>query len=492
MAGNLDESLLKRFFKDYPSQSLSTNAKFWNLPDLPTLPTIHVSGDVNLSINGQTKNFSEGAFVFKKADGSLDAMPTKSAWGGGITVDGRAAQGATIDYNYRKSGNMAHLQLDEQAGKLRLNMPEGHSGTIFNYPAPTAQELAAKAEAQGVIIQARSGDRVIEGFFAEGKGGVLPTEIQAYHNGIDLKGGEFLSIHREANGEVRSLFAYRPYTAKDIEQFTSFGRYSTPGNDVKDLKALDGKTLLAAENPRLNVENGKAIVPRGFSPISADLDSLREQYINENVRDLQMRQQMAKEFPGTFGSAAEMDANQIRESASKTFEQKASTAWGQRELLAKTDELLTRNNKWAVTFAEKAGVELPKSELTELKLTRAFVEPEANSIFSKVASYLGESRLGKSIFGSGKVALGIAGAVVATELAIKGVEYASTAKSDNSENKNASLKLPELSVQADGSIKPAGMRDDLYRQANVDGLLQKASSDHSEKNSEHSAEHTRA
>lgn len=68
MAGQFDESFLKRFFRDYPSQSLTTPAKFWNLPDLPTYDTFHIDGNVDLTLNGKTTNFSDGAYVFKKSD----------------------------------------------------------------------------------------------------------------------------------------------------------------------------------------------------------------------------------------------------------------------------------------------------------------------------------------------------------------------------------------------------------------------------------------
>jgi hypothetical protein len=128
--------------------------------------------------------------------------------------------------------------------------------------------------------------------------------------------------------------------------------------------------------------------------------------------------------------------------------------------------------------------------LSELRLTNALA-PEAETMFSKLGTILGESRLGKSLFGSGKVALGIAGAVVATELAIKGVDYARS-QNQNSEEKSAALKLPDLSVQGDGSMKLASMRDDVYTQAHAERLLLQSSDKQPEKNIEPPAERPRS
>jgi hypothetical protein len=447
---------------------------------------------VDLTLNGKTTNFSDGAYVFKKSDGSIDAMPSKVTASGGLTVEGGPVRNAKYDsFSYRSSGNMANVVLDEKLGRLSVHMPDGLTGTSFPYPAPSAKELASAAEAKNVVIQARSGDRIIEGFFVDGKGGVLPETIQAYERGIDIKGGEFLSIHREANGDVRSLFPYKPYTPKEIEQFTQFGRYALPRNDVKNLRAINGEPLLAEANPSLNVESGKGMFPRGFKPQSVDMDLLREQFTAESVRDLQMKQQMAKEFPSIYGESLNLDANQVRENAGRMFDQNAGTVYGQRKLIADTDALINLNNARALSIAEKSGVEfLPKNELSELRLTNALA-PEAETMFSKLGTILGESRLGKSLFGSGKVALGIAGAVVATELAIKGVDYARS-QNQNSEEKSAALKLPDLSVQGDGSMKLASMRDDVYTQAHAERLLLQSSDKQPEKNIEPPAERPRS
>ena len=198
---------------------------------------------------------------------------------------------------------------------------------------------------------------------------------------------------------------------------------------------------------------------------------------------------MAKEFPSIFGESLNLDANQVRDNAGRMFDQNAGTVFGQRKLVADTDALINLNNNRALSIAEKAGIELPKTELSELRLTNALA-PEAETMFSKLGAFLGESRLGKSLVGSGKVALGIAAAVVATELAIKGVDYARS-QNQNIQEKSAALNLPDLSVQGDGSLKLASMRDDFYTQAHVERLLLQSSDKQPEKSIEPSAERPR-
>lgn len=469
-----DESFLKRFFLDYPSQSLTTNAKFWTLPDIPVYQTLHLSGDVSLTLNGATQKYPDGAFVFKKADGSLGALPHSSAWGGGITVDGSAVRTAKLDFmTNRTVGNMASVEVNEQLKRLTVRMPEGQTGTSFSYPAPTSKELAAAAEAKNLVIQARSGDKIIEGFFVEGKGGVLPTTFQAYNNGISIKGGEFISIHREANGEVRGLFAYKPYSPEDLRQFTQQGRYAAPGNDVKDLMTLDRKPLLAESQPRLNVESGKGIFPRGFTPEKIDLALLREQLINESARAVPLQQKLAQDFPHLYSSKV-LDVTQARVNAERLFDQNAGSAWGQRKLVAETDSLISRNNTLAISIAEKAGLPLSQSELSTLKLSTELA-PKSESMLSRVAAYLPESKLTRALFGTGKAALGMAGAIAVTELAIKGIELAAN-KIDLARNQKPDEAKTELAIDF-STMSDSRQNHTVLKHAKFDELLQKSAKD---------------
>lgn len=485
-----DESFLKRFFLDYPSQSLTTNARFWNLPDLPTYQTMHISGNVDLTLDGATKNFKDGAFVYKKSDGSLGAMPSSSAWGGGITVEGGSVRTAKLDYlSNRTIGNMTNIEVDEQLKRLTVRMPEGHTGTSFSYPAPTAKELAAAAEAKNLVLQVRSGDKIIEGFFVEGKGGVLPTTFQAYNNGINIKGGEFLSIHREATGEVRSLFPYKPYTPEDLRYYTQDGRLAKPGNDVKELMTLDRKPLLAEAHPRLNVESGKSIVPHGFSPLKVDLDILREQFVNESARSVPLNKQAAEVFP-YLSSSQVLDAAQARENAAKMFDQNASTIWGQRKLLAETDSLIARNNAMALSLEAKLGV-LPPGELSTLKLSKE-IAPKSESMLSKIAAWLPESKLTRALFGTtGKAALGVAGAVVVTELAIKGIEHVAERVDKAIKQKpDTSKDLPILDFSTMANSSPP--REGMFKQSELDALLRNSTSDKIDSKVDNSSERPRA
>ena len=443
---NLSEELLSQFFAR--NSDLSTKAKFWSLPDLPTYNTIHMSGDFKLvRAAGEVTHFPQGAFIFQKADGAIDALPTRAAGGGGITVNGGPVRDVVKDvYSGYYKGNMAHMQYNAETSRLSVSMPEGHYGIQFRYPAPTAPELAAMAEKHGAIIFARdSGGKLIEGFFVNGKGGIMPSALTAFHNGVELKGGEFLAIHREATGEVRGLFPYKPYTEKEIAEFTRGGTMSPPGNNVAHLQNVDGAPLVAEAGPRFNVETGQAKYPWGYRASSIDVSALRNEFLAESVRSAESMNKLKLEFPDTYGKPALLDEAALRETAGKLFDEKAKTVGGQSLLLAETDAMRQMNlkrmgpalaeGKPLLSLASETKLALSLAPESKLALSLApenkllSLAPDALSTLKLDTSKLPQgllvqeerSLLGGFKFGRGAKAAGILGL---TLLGAAAVDYA--------------------------------------------------------------------
>jgi hypothetical protein len=251
----LDDAILSRFF-NHPD--LTTETKFWNLHDTPTYPTIHIPKDVTLNLDGKVEHFPDGAYVFKKPDGKLSALSSKQTSNGGLTLDGYAVPKDMTQnrLSSRFEGNMTVLNIDGEKGKLQLLTTDG-DGATYNFPLSTEQELAKTAEASGAVIKALDKrGKVIEGFFVDGQGSVVPREVRTKNDHRNLNSGEFVAISRNANGEVTTLFPFQNYTPEELAIRTREGR-GRPGNTLDQLTTIDGQVLTSAGKPRLNLQTGK-------------------------------------------------------------------------------------------------------------------------------------------------------------------------------------------------------------------------------------------
>ncbi len=288
MPTNIDQSVLQGLFDGFPRSQLTTPVKFWDISEagqVPTYPTVYVAGNTNLVIDGVERPFNDGAFVFMRDDGKLDAISAKSMASGGVTVDGggRINPSTTDSYTRRTSGNIATLKYSEEAadgvGRLSLTMPENKGyGFSFRYPAHTADDLLKIAEKEGAIVQVKDAQgKTLEGFFTKGKGGILPENYGGITLGRSLDEGQFVSIARRPDGSA-SLYPYRNYTAAEIDRFTESGKYGAPGNDLANLRSIDGHPINANNYPGLNVElNGVK------APVSPEIASREGATVTEGV-----------------------------------------------------------------------------------------------------------------------------------------------------------------------------------------------------------------
>jgi hypothetical protein len=249
MPTRIEETVLQGIFNAHQQDMVTTQAKFWNFTGntVPTYPTIFVPGNTELTINGLTTSFTDGAFVYQK-DGQLAAVKASVAEGGGITVGGGPVRSVSTDpYTNRPVGNTATLQFNEGTAPgtstLTLRMPENQgAGFSFRYPAANAEDLLQLAEQKNAIVQLQRDGKVIEGFFAKNSGGVLPKSFGPYASGTSFDKGDFISVTRRPDGSA-GLFAYKNYTPKEMEQATRFGTMSEPGNNLARLQTLDGKPV---------------------------------------------------------------------------------------------------------------------------------------------------------------------------------------------------------------------------------------------------------
>lgn len=335
-------------------------------------------------------------------------------------------------------------------------MPErGVGGLSFRYPSPTHAELVAIAEKQGVIMRVRDGSgKVIEGFFTKGIGGVMPSQMSQFHDGLDLKGGEFLSIHREADGRVRGLFPYKPYTQTDIDRITVHGTYSTPGNDVKQLQTLDGKPLGGENNPYLNLENNKGKVPFFYKAHEIDVETMRREYIDEKVRDARFVQEFREKYSDTYGAKNDFDEAKIREDAAKSFDEKVKSEHGKSKLFAETDELKRTNGK---RFGDapklEPVVEPVKPPVKETPVAKEGGAPGQKSIHQtpEIVKERGVGKPGKVGGWLGLAFLSVGAVIAGTESIFKG-ESAGTAAM-----KAGDTLLPITAV-SEGKFTEAGMQ----------------------------------
>ncbi len=263
MPTNIDQSVLQGLFDGFPRSQLTTPVKFWDISEagkVPTYPSVYVAGSTNLVIDGVARPFDDGAFVFMRDDGKLDAISAKSMASGGVTVDGGQINPSKVDsYTRRTSGNVATLKYSDEAadgiGRLSLTMPENKGyGFSFRYPAHTADDLLKIAEREGAIVQVKDAQgKTLDGFFSKGKGGILPENYTGMTLGRSLDEGQFVSIARRPDGSV-SLYPYRNYTAAEIDRFTESGKYGAPGNDLANLRSIDGQPINAKNYPGVNVD----------------------------------------------------------------------------------------------------------------------------------------------------------------------------------------------------------------------------------------------
>ena len=269
MPTTIDESVFKKLFSAYQLDAVTTQAKIWVDPTgIKTVPTVFVPGENTLVIGGKSQVFKDGAFVYS-TNGEIKALPGSVTAGGGITVDGGPVSPVTVHYSTnRPVGNMATLKFNEGTtpgtSTLSLRMPEGRgAGFLIRYPAHTQEELIKIADSEGAVVKVKDAEgKVLEGFFPKGSGGAVPDELGPYASSTNFNEGDFVSITRRPDGRS-SLFTYRTYTPEQMNQATNHGQYSKPGNNVDQLRTLEGEPIKPGEFPRLNfqADGGNKILP---------------------------------------------------------------------------------------------------------------------------------------------------------------------------------------------------------------------------------------
>ena len=178
-----------------------------------------------------------------------------------------------------KTGNLATLSFKEGTapgtGSLSLSMPE-YQGAGFSipWPAHTQTDLANIAEKEGAIVKVKDASgKELEGFFAKGNGGAVPDSLGPYASGTRFGDGDFVAITRRPDGSA-SLFAYKNYTPEQIAQQTRGGTMAPYGNNITQLKTLDGEPLSTETYPRLNFSaEPEKSVPEGKGWLGKNSDA---------------------------------------------------------------------------------------------------------------------------------------------------------------------------------------------------------------------------
>jgi hypothetical protein len=230
---------------------------------------------------------------------------------------------------------------------------------------------------------------------------------------------------------VRGLFPYKPYSPEHLEEFTQFGKYAPPGNDLSFLDALDGKPLTSKSLPVLNLETEKVKTPFWYKPQQFDMAPLRQEFIDETMRSAALKQMQYGDIPKYFDPSMNLDPETIRANAVQKFDARAASNIGQRALVIETDTMMRNNNAMTKLLSQERGDLLsttfdkygvPKERFVSREETARLIDSSA--VRSAGTAVSAEARAGLPIIAAraGKAA-GILGlSIVGTYAAVSAAE----------------------------------------------------------------------